>query len=168
MCGVLLCVYDRCAYITGGILFAVAAVFDILVLLEWIAIYNNLQDLIDDSDDYYNYDDDYYNNDDDWEDWKNAILWFALPPFLGAITLGLGAVFSFTSLCFWKDAGSAAAMAVTTAHVPAPQHTISATYQPQNEQQYHERYHHQQNKAADPQQAPPSASERPPPPGYYQ
>lgn len=77
-----------------------------------IAIYNNLQDLIDDSDDYY------YNNDDDWEDWKNAILWFALPPLLGAITLGLAAVFSFTSLCFWKDAGSpAAAMAVTTAHV---------------------------------------------------
>ncbi|CAM9700115.1 unnamed protein product [Ectocarpus sp. 12 AP-2014] len=165
MCGVLLCMYDRCAYITGGILFAVAAVFDILVLLEWIAIYNSLQDLVDDSDDYYNY----YNDDDEWEDWKNAILWFALPPFLGALSLGLGALFSFASLCFWKDAGSpAAAMAATTAHVPAPQHTVSATYQPQNEHQHHERYHHQQHKAADPQQVPPSASERPPPPGYYQ
>ncbi|CAN0101075.1 unnamed protein product [Ectocarpus fasciculatus] len=166
MCGILLCIYNKCAYITGGILFAVAAVFDILVLLEWISIYNHLQDLAD-SDDYYSYysDDDYEN----WEEWSNAILWFCLPPLLGAITLGLGAVFSFTSLCFWKDAASpAAAMSVATAHVPAPQHTVNSTYQPQNEQHYQQRYHHQQYKAAVPQQAPPPASERPPPPGYYQ
>ncbi|CAM9090875.1 unnamed protein product [Ectocarpus sp. 6 AP-2014] len=43
-------------------------------------------------------DDRSYAVDDD----SNA-LWYALPPFLGAITMGLGAIFSFTAVFFWED-----------------------------------------------------------------
>lgn len=35
MCGILLCVYSPCAYITAGLIFIVAAVFDMLQFFAW-------------------------------------------------------------------------------------------------------------------------------------
>lgn len=78
--------------------------------------YNRYQDAVDavDSDDYYNFDSD----SEEYESYGNVLLWFALPPLLGAITLGLGAIFAFTSACFWKDAPQAVvASTAPVAHV---------------------------------------------------
>ncbi|CAM9306807.1 unnamed protein product [Scytosiphon promiscuus] len=100
MCGILLCVYGRCAYIAAGVVYLIAATFDALMCTVWIYWYNEYRDAVDSDDDYYNFD----NDSDDYEAWGNVLLWFALPPLLGGITLALGAVFAFTAICFWEDA----------------------------------------------------------------
>ncbi|CAM9974240.1 unnamed protein product, partial [Ectocarpus fasciculatus] len=72
--GLVLCIYDQYMYAIGGIGFAVCALFDLFAVLRWIT------------------------GDDD-----TTAFWYALPPFLGAITMGLGASFSFTAVLFWED-----------------------------------------------------------------
>ncbi|CAM9991858.1 unnamed protein product [Ectocarpus fasciculatus] len=76
-----LCVYDQYMYAIGGTAFAVCALFDIVAVLRWIT----------------------------GDDGATAF-WYALPPFLGAMTTGLGAIFSFTAVFFWKDVDDTAGL----------------------------------------------------------
>lgn len=56
-------------------------------------------------------------DDDRWDDWSDTILWFALPPLVCAITLVLGALFGFTSLCSWKDGRPPVVSSLPVTHV---------------------------------------------------
>ncbi|CAM9117863.1 unnamed protein product [Ectocarpus sp. 12 AP-2014] len=81
-------------YAIGGIGFAACAVFDIFAVVRWIT---GDDEIFEDGDD-----DRWYAFEESSDDDSNA-LWYALPPFLGAITMGLGAIFSFTAVFFWED-----------------------------------------------------------------
>ncbi|CAM9561933.1 unnamed protein product [Ectocarpus sp. 4 AP-2014] len=150
MGGLLLCVYERYMYVIGSVGFALCAVFDVLAVLRWITR----------DDEIFDSDDDYYTifQDDDTQSEESSdstiLLWLAVPPFLGAIAMGLGAIFTFTAVFAWKYGGGTA-----IPHVPvAPQPALDFTKQPQSQQE---------SKTAELGLAPPTAHPRTPPPAYH-
>ncbi|CAM9404393.1 unnamed protein product [Ectocarpus sp. 8 AP-2014] len=151
-------------YVIGSVGFALCAVFDVLAVLRWITL----------DDDIFDSDDDYYTifQDDDTQSEESSdstiLLWLAVPPFFGAIAMGLGAIFTFTAVSVWKYGGGTAVPHSVgkwtpphevPAYVPvAPQPTLDFTKQPQSQQE---------SKTAELGLAPPAAHPRTPPPAYH-
>ncbi|CAN0361393.1 unnamed protein product [Ectocarpus sp. 6 AP-2014] len=150
MGGLLLYVYERYMYVIGSVGFALCAVFDVLAVLRWITL----------DDEIFGSDDVYYTifQDDDTQSKQSSdsatLLWLAVPPFLGAITMGLGAIFTFSAVFTWKYGGGTAIPHVSV----APQPTLDFTKQPQSQQE---------SKTAELGLAPPAAHPRTPPPAYH-
>ncbi|CAB1096400.1 unnamed protein product [Ectocarpus sp. CCAP 1310/34] len=86
--GLVLCIYDQYMYAIGGIGFAVCALFDLFAVLRWITDDENIVD---------------GDGSFDGSSEGTTALWYALPPFFGAIAMGLGAIFSFTAVFLWED-----------------------------------------------------------------
>ncbi|CAM9779356.1 unnamed protein product [Ectocarpus sp. 12 AP-2014] len=111
-------------------------------------------------DEIFDSDDDYFTifQDDDTQSEESSdstiLLWLAVPPFIGAIAMGLGAIFTFKAVFVWKYGGGTA-----IPHVPvAPQPTFDFTNQPQSQQE---------SKTAELGLAPPTAHPRTPPSTYH-
>lgn len=63
-------------------------------------------ELFDSGDDYDFFDNDDFQSEESSDDDSTILLWLAIPPFLGAMAMGLGAIFTFTAVFGWKHGGS--------------------------------------------------------------
>ncbi|CAN0373956.1 unnamed protein product [Ectocarpus fasciculatus] len=137
-------------YAIGIVGFALCAVCDVLAVVTWITRDDKL---FESDDDYYTLFDDDDTQSEESSD-SNIFVWLAVAPFLGAIAMGLGAIFTFKAVFGWKDVGGTAVPHIPVAPQPAP----GFTNQHQSQQE---------SKTAELGLTPPAAHPRTPPPVYH-